>query len=137
MLVGIFLMVGDEIIGLIAPSRQFIMHWPLGLEFTIWQSWEIVFVVILVCTIIYIILIEYLLKNVGSAGGLIRCMGTSKELPDTPATILGARIQSLELRRSFRMFGIIIAPRWPGHYEPQGFGLRLLEPLLMISAILS
>ena len=81
MLVGIFLMVGDEIIGLIAPSRQFIMHWPLGLEFTIWQSWEIVFVVILVCTIIYIILIEYLLKNVGSAGGLIRI---SKGLPNSP-----------------------------------------------------
>jgi hypothetical protein len=66
-LVGIFLMVGDEIIGLIAPSRQLTMHWPLGLVFTIWQSWEIVFVVILVCTIIYIVLIEYLLKDVGAS----------------------------------------------------------------------
>jgi len=34
------------------------------LQFTIWQSWEIVFVVILVCTIVYIVLIEYLLKDV-------------------------------------------------------------------------
>jgi len=64
MLVGIFLMVGDEIIGVINPSRQQIMHWPLGLEFTIWQSWEIVFMVILVCTIIYIVIIECLLKDI-------------------------------------------------------------------------
>ena len=57
-------MVGDEIIGLISPNRALIMHWPMGLEFTVWQSWEIVFVVILVCTIIYIVLIEYLLRDV-------------------------------------------------------------------------
>jgi hypothetical protein len=64
MLIGIFLMVGDEIIGFIAPSRQLIMHWPLGLQFTIWQSWEIVFVIILLGTIFYIMLIEYLLKEI-------------------------------------------------------------------------
>ena len=64
MLTGIFLMVGDEVIGVVNPSRQLKMTWPLGLQFTIWQSWEIVFVVILVCTIVYIVLIEYLLKDV-------------------------------------------------------------------------
>jgi hypothetical protein len=61
--IGIFLMVGDEVIGVINPSRQLKMTWPLGLQFTIWQSWEIVFVVILVCTIVYITLIEYLLRD--------------------------------------------------------------------------
>jgi hypothetical protein len=74
MLIGIFLMVGDEIIGVINPSRGLVMHWPLGLVFTIWQSWEIVFMVILVCTILLIILIEYLLRDagvfhLGSVGG--------------------------------------------------------------------
>lgn len=64
MLTGIFLMVGDEVIGVVNPSRQLKMTWPLGLQFTIWQSWEIVFVVILGCTIAYIVLIEYLLKEV-------------------------------------------------------------------------
>jgi len=69
MLIGIFLMVGDEIIGFMNPSRTLIMHWPLGLQFTVWQSWEIVFVIILVGTIFYIILIEYLLKLVGELRG--------------------------------------------------------------------
>ena len=64
MMTGIFLMVGDEVIGVVNPSRQLKMTWPLGLQFTIWQSWEIVFVVILACTIVYIVLIEYLLKEV-------------------------------------------------------------------------
>ena len=57
-------MVGDEVIGVVNPSRALKMTWPLGLQFTIWQSWEIVFVVILVCTIIYIVFIEYLLRGV-------------------------------------------------------------------------
>jgi hypothetical protein len=65
MLIAIFLMVGDEIIGLINPSRQMKMIWPLGLQFNIWQSWEIVFMIILVCTIIYIVIIEFLLKEAG------------------------------------------------------------------------
>ena len=60
-LAGIFLMVGDEVIGFINPSRQLEMNWPLGLKFTAWQSWEIVFVVILACMIFYIVLIEYLM----------------------------------------------------------------------------
>jgi len=66
-LVGIFLMVGDEVIGVVNPSRQLKMTWPLGLQFTIWQSWEIVFVVILACTIVYITLIEYLLIGINEA----------------------------------------------------------------------
>jgi hypothetical protein len=57
-------MVGDEIIGFIAPSHQLKMTWPLGLQFTVWQSWEIVFVIILFGAVFYIILIEYLLKEV-------------------------------------------------------------------------
>ena len=65
MMIGIFLMVGDEVIGVVNPSRQLKMTWPLGLQFTIWQAWEVVFVVILVCVICYIILIEYLLKELG------------------------------------------------------------------------
>ena len=64
MMIGIFLMVGDEVIGLINPPRDLTMHWPLGFVFTIWQAWEIVFVVLLVCAIVYIALIEYLLKEV-------------------------------------------------------------------------
>jgi hypothetical protein len=68
MLIGIFLMVGDEIIGLINPDRQLRMTWPLGLQFTIWQSWEIVFVVILFGTIFYVVLIEYLLKEISELG---------------------------------------------------------------------
>ena len=62
MLFGIFLMVGDEVIGFMNPSHQLKMTWPLGLQFTIWQAWEIVFVVLLACAICYILLIEYLLK---------------------------------------------------------------------------
>jgi len=65
MMIGIFLMVGDEVIGVVNPSRQLKMTWPLGLQFTIWQSWEIVFVVILACVICHIVLIEYLLKELG------------------------------------------------------------------------
>jgi len=65
MLIGIFLMVGDEVIGFIAPDRQLKMTWPLGLQFTVWQSWEIVFVIILFGTVFYIILIECLLKEIG------------------------------------------------------------------------
>ena len=64
MLIGIFLMVGDEIIGFMNPSRTLTMHWPLGLLFTVWQSWEIVFVIILLGTVFYIILIECLLKEI-------------------------------------------------------------------------
>jgi hypothetical protein len=64
MLFGIFLMVGDEVIGVMNPSHQLKMTWPLGLQFTIWQAWEIVFVVLLACAICYIVLIEYLLKVV-------------------------------------------------------------------------
>jgi len=67
MLIGIFLMVGDEVIGLINPNRQLTMTWPLGLHFTIWQSWEIVFVIILLGTVFYIVLIEYLLKALSEA----------------------------------------------------------------------
>jgi type VI protein secretion system component VasK len=63
-LIGIFLMVGDEIIGFLAPSHELAMTWPLGLKFTVWQSWEIVFVIILFGTIFYIILIELLLKEI-------------------------------------------------------------------------
>jgi len=63
-LVGIFLMVGDEVIGFIAPSHQLTMTWPLGIHFTVWQSWEIVFVIILFGVVFYIILIEFLVKEI-------------------------------------------------------------------------
>jgi hypothetical protein len=61
-------MVGDEVIGFIAPSHQLKMTWPLGLQFTVWQSWEIVFVIILFGTVSYIILIELLLKEIDELG---------------------------------------------------------------------
>jgi len=57
-------MVGDEVIGVMNPSHQLKMTWPLGLQFTIWQAWEIVFVVLLACAICYVVIIEYLLKLV-------------------------------------------------------------------------